>query len=489
VATGIGGFAMDGEAEWNDSGAAVSGAGDLDDDGLIDVIVGAPRAEPNGTYSGRTYVVFGKADTDRVSLADVAQGTGGFTMDGEAEYAHSGLSVSGAGDVNGDGIPDLIVGALGADPNGIYSGRTYVVFGKANADAVSLADVAQGTGGFALDGEIAYSHSGCSVAGIGDINGDGLDDVIVGSSFDTLSGSSIGRAYVVFGKADTQAVALADIAQGGGGFALDGEDGRDYAGQSVAGAGDVNGDGVLDMVVGAPRSDASGPWAGRSYVVFGKADNEIVLLADVAQGIGGFAMDGEAENDHSGQAVSAAGDVNGDGLADVIVGAPSADANGNGSGRIYVVFGRSDTTLVPLADVVQGIGGFALDGEEYANRAGHSVSGAGDINGDGLADVVVGAPTASPSDIEDAGRIYVVFGKTDTEAILLSDVAQGIGGFVLNGEAVGDQAGSSVRGATDVNNDGVPDLVVGAPHVDGNGLYNSGRTYVVFGGDFSCEGG
>jgi hypothetical protein len=186
--------------------------------------------------------------------------------------------------------------------------------------------------------------------------------------------------------------------------------------------------------------------------------------------------------------VSGAGDVNGDGLADVIVGAPGAAPNGSDSGRTYVVFGKADHEVVSLADVTLGIGGFALDGEAEYDYSGASTSGAGDVNGDGLADVVVGAWGADPSG-DASGRTYVVFGKTGTDLVRLADVAVGQGGFVLNGETEDDQAGWSVAGGGDVNGDGVPDIVVGAWRAAPHDLEFSGRTYVVFGGDFSCGGG
>jgi hypothetical protein len=462
VAEGRGGFALDAEAEDNSSGWAVSAAGDVNGDGLDDIIVGARKIEPNGVdRAGRAYLVFAKTDTERMSLADVVLGIGGFALDGAGEIDYAGQSVSGAGDVNGDGLADVIVGSHGAP-----GGRTYVVFGKSDTEAIPLADVAQGIGGFAVDGEVPDS-SGYSLSGAGDVNGDGLADVVVGGR--------LARAYVVLGKADTEAVLLADVVQGIGGFALDGE-----AHSAVSEAGDVNGDGLDDVVIGAPSAEPNGVSSGRTYVVFGKASTALVSLADVAQGMGGFVLDGEAYNDESGSSVSGAGDVNGDGLPDVVVGAPGAP-QGADSGHTYVVFGKSDTQAIPLADVVQGVGGFVLVGEASQDRSGSPVSGAGDINGDGLADVIVGAPGKG-------GRAYVVFGKAKTGMVILVDVAWGIGGFVLDGEAEFVGSGLSVSGAGDVNGDGFPDVVVGARRADPNGS-GPGRIYVVLGGDLSCGDG
>ena len=155
-------------------------------------------------------------------------------------------------------------------------------------------------------------------------------------------------------------------------------------------------------------------------------------LADVAAGSGGLVMNGIDPSDLSGISVSGAGDVNGDGLADVIVGASSADPSGNDSaGESYVVFGKADGTPVNLVDVAAGSGGFVINGIDPGDRSGHSVSGAGDVNGDGLADVIVGANRADPGGNSNAGESYVVFGKADGTVVNLADVAAGSGGQSL----------------------------------------------------------
>ncbi|MBC8120710.1 MAG: FG-GAP repeat protein, partial [Gemmatimonadaceae bacterium] len=227
------------------------------------------------------------------------------------------------------------------------------------------------------------------------------------------------RAYVVFGKANTTAVDLRSL--GSGGFAIDGAAGGDGAGRSVSDAGDVNGDGIPDLLVGALFADAQGrSLAGRAYVVFGKANTTAVDLRSL--GSGGFAIDGAAGGDRTGESVSGAGDVNGDGIPDLLVGADGATPQGrNGAGRAYVVFGKADTTTVDLANL--GNGGFAIDGAAGGDNAGFSVSGAGDVNGDGLPDLLVGAVSANLRGRNAAGRAYVVFGKrTDTNPIDLRNV-------------------------------------------------------------------
>jgi VCBS repeat-containing protein len=293
-----------------------------------------------GTTQLVTVTITGVNDVmSAIELSDVEAGTGGFVINGVSEYDESGFSVSSAGDVNGDGFDDLIVGARRDDPNGTSSGASFVVFGKTDGTAVALSDVEAGNGGFVINGVSAGDEAGFSISSAGDVNGDGFDDLIVGALGDDPNGTSSGASFVVFGKTDGTAVELSAVEAGNGGFVINGVSEGDFSGRSVNSAGDVNGDGFDDLIVGAPYDDPNGSSSGASFVVFGKTDGTAVELSDIEAGTGGFVINGVSEGDQSGFSVSSAGDVNGDGFDDLIVGACFDDPNGKNSGASFVVFG------------------------------------------------------------------------------------------------------------------------------------------------------
>jgi Ca2+-binding RTX toxin-like protein len=479
---GTNGFRISGVVTSGLSGYSVASAGDINGDGFDDLIIGARSA--NGG-AGAAYVVFGSgagfAANINVSALD---GTNGFRLSA-APGDFFGHSVAWAGDLNGDTIGDLIIGAPFADSTANGSGDSYVVFGTTSGFAADLnVSSLDGSNGFRISGELANDFSGWSVAAAGDINGDGLGDIIIGAREADPNGAGSGASYVVFGTFSGFAASLnLSTLDGSNGFQISGSAASDQSGRSVASAGDFNGDGIDDLVIGARYATTNGASAGASYVVFGSRD---IFAANLdlssLSGTNGFQIRGEATRDYSGASVASAGDINGDGLDDLIIGAFGVDATGGNAGASYVVFGSN----APFAGIFElsgldGTNGFQINGVASSDVSGLSVAAAGDVNGDGIDDLIIGAPR-SDSNGGNSGASYVVFGRsTGFTANLNLSTLDGTTGFRILGAAGGDYSGLSVASAGDVNGDGIDDLIIGAPYADPNGFSYAGASYVIFG--------
>ncbi|MEM1090665.1 MAG: Ig-like domain-containing protein [Pseudomonadota bacterium] len=481
---GANGFVVNGIDAGDYSGRRVAGAGDINGDGVADVVVSASGASPGTQSEGETYVIFGSRTgfSASISLANL-DGSNGFVLNGVDANDASGRDVSGAGDVNGDGVDDLIIGAVYADPGADEAGEAYIVFGGTTAfpadfDLSSL----DGSNGFVLTGTDMGDLAGIAVDGAGDVNGDGIADVIIGAAGRGPGSNFQGVSYVVFGSrsAFPASIELASL-NGSDGFALNGINAGDIAGISVSSAGDVNGDNIDDVLIGAPNADPGTNNEGETYVVFGSSEGFAagINLADL-DGSNGFTISGPDLGDNSGTSVSHAGDVNSDGIGDILIGAPLANPGGNNEGESYVVFGRETafSARVSLASL-NGSNGFVLNGVDAGAYTGFSVSSAGDVNGDGISDVIFGAPFADAQNSDD-GETYLVFGRETGfgTSLNLSELS-GPNGLVINGIDAMDFSGS-VGAAGDVNGDGIDDVIIGAYSAGPSGN-SAGESYVLFG--------
>ena len=404
---GTNGFRIDG-APGDLAGASVRSAGDVNQDGFDDLVIGAPGVGPAGERTGAAYVVFGHAGPFPATVAlSSLDGANGFAMIGETAGNEARFSVGAAADVNGDGFDDVVIGAADIDGG---AGAAYVVFGHAASFPASLnLGSLTGADGYKLLSQGQF-HSGVIVSGVGDVNADGFGDLIIASQFESSGPST---SYVVFGHggvfAATQSLSALD---GTDGFAIFNIS-NPPAGRNVGPAGDLNGDGFADVVLLSAPINATGPdGPDDAYVIFGHAAAFAAeVSAEGLNGTDGFAIRiAPLSTVPVTASVDAFGDVNGDGFADVGISLTNAVDAPRDDGVAFVIFGHGGNFPASLdANTLEPGAGFRILNAAANEPRGFPItalSAAGDVNDDGFADVLVGSPDADGS-----GAAYVVFGK------------------------------------------------------------------------------
>ncbi len=384
-------------------GYSVNCAGDVNGDGYSDVVVGAYQYSNGQVNEGAVFVYHGSA----TGLSATPDWIG----EGNQTAARYGFSVASAGDVNGDGYSDLIVGAPLFDNGQTNEGRAFVYHGSATGLALTAART--------MESNQASSQTGWAVSSAGDVNNDGYSDVAIGIPFYASTLANDGRVIVHLGSAGGVAAAAA--------WTYDSPTAQAQLGKALACAGDVNGDGYSDLVVGAPEHTNGQAQEGKAYTFFGNATAALTLEWQNELNQAGA---------RNGAAVASAGDVNGDGFSDVLVGVPQWDNGQNNEGRARLFLGSAAMPLAVSVYSYPGPGDF-----------GWSAKGAGDVNGDGYGDVIAGMSVGGTV------RLY-------------SGSPTGLLATPLWTRTLPGGYGNCVTGAGDVNGDGFSDIIIGrnSPH-------------------------
>jgi len=450
-----------GEIGSDASGSCLARAGDVNGDGYDDFLIGARDNPKAGKGAGKIYLVLGEPGNWH-RWTDLWFSTPSFL--GEAVEDFAGTGLAGVGDVNGDGYDDFLIGAPGNDEGGLDAGKVYLFLGRpdgwgferplTDADATFL-------------GESPGDQLGMSLAPAGDVNHDSYGDFLLGVPRHSTSHYSDGKVYLFLGNPIAWGHGT-PVTAGAGSYV--GEETYDFAGISLAPAGDVNGDTYDDFLVGAKGSDSGAVDAGQTYLIFGKQRGwvrEYPLGSSVASYVG------EAQGDHSGAALAGAGDVNGDGYDDFLIGSPDSDYTDLDAGQAYLMLGKA-SGWAPRVSLSGADAKFY--GEALGDQAGCAVGGAGDVNGDGFDDLLIGAIHASQGPW-DSGSVYLYPGALDGWQ---GDIPLSASRYSFSGESSMDLLGFQVGGVGDVNGDGFDDFVAGAPG-NADGGTEAGHSYLLLG--------
>jgi len=484
------GFKIYGSKDNENLGNSVKSIGDVNGDEKPDIIIGAPFPIVD---LPRGVVIYGGQSSypEIIDLASPPAGYGFQILAQEFETT-TGSKVDNSGDINGDGIADMVLGGQFGKPSSdrTNAGVAFIVFGKEGgfSDNIQTSSL-DGENGFKVLGANAQEFLGISISNGGDINGDGFDDVVIGSNAASANGKGgAGIAYVLYGRpAGFPSIIDTRTFDNSLGFRVLGANEGDNLGITVNIGGDINGDQIDDLVIAAPYYDANGfADNGAVFVIYGNTATQSsdIDLANL-QSSQGFKIIGGGNEDNLGaSSISSIGDINGDGIDDIIIGALGVSSNTlQYSGAYYVIYGRStgfpETIDVNALPPEQGFK--IITSDEYEYSFGYAVSSNGDVNGDGINDIII-------SGTGGRGNVYILYGSTNGfNSVVDVNSLTILQGFKIIGAAEGDNTGVSVSSG-DINGDVFDDIVIGAGSASPLGRPGVGITYVISGRPICGEG-
>ncbi len=444
-----------GEAAGDEAGVSAARVGDVDGDGVDDVVIGARYNDLGGADAGAAYLFYGPVTySGEVSLANAD-----LKFVGANAGDRAGRTVIGGADLDGDGNDDITIGAPNEDTNGDSSGAAYVFFGS-TVSAISDPTTSVSGADFTVYGRDDFDYLGARTS-YSELTGDSTVDLLLSVTGDSVSATTSGGIYIYAGPLTAGEVAISD---GTWAARITGESASDQIGLQVGTNGDANGDGSGDVVIGVSREDSASTNAGATYIVAGPLSGTINLSTADAK------ITGNASGDSLGSGVAFAGDQNLDGYDDFYTTAPFDDTTDDNAGAVYLVHG---------AALLDDIDGFAVSdvaaatifGKERSGQLGSSVAANGDHDGDGMNDLLTGANNDGP---EAEGATYLFFGPV-AGSLLWSDAD-----YSLAGEAPYDHTGSFVGYGGDLRGLGGDTLIITGREADFESAADAGKVYLIF---------
>lgn len=384
---------------------------------------------------------------------------GGFNGDLDADDRF-GSSIANIGDLENDGVIDIVAGAPNDDDGGDKRGAAWILFLNSNGSVDIHQKISSNSGAFGggLDDDDRF---GSSVAGLGDLNGDGFEDIAVGAPYDDDGGDDRGAVWILFLNADGTVQARQKISDQQGNFNNQLKD-DDLFGSSVAAIGDLDGDGISDLAAGAPQANNDGTRKGAIWILFMNSDGTVRQSQRISDSDGDF-NDNLSSGDRFGSAITGIGDLNGDGVHDLVVGANGHNSGGVERGAIWVLFMQSDGKVNDQRKIAPGDGGFEEDLDDN-DAFGSALTGIGDLDGNGVNDLAVGAPGDDDGG-SDRGAAWVLFMRNTGKVESATKISNSNGDLDTN-LTDGDRLGSALAGLGNLDGNNANDFAVGMPRDD-----------------------
>ncbi len=410
--------------------------------------------------------------TEVRSTQKVSADEGGFSGDLDSNDRF-GSAVANIGDLENDGVIDLAAGAPFDDDGGDNRGAVWILFMNSNGSVDISQKISSNTGAFGggLDDDDRF---GASVAGIGDLNGDGFADITVGAPYDDDGGDDRGAVWVLFLNADGTVQTRQKISDQQGNFNDELKD-NDLFGSAIASIGDLDGDGISDLAVGAPQANDDGTRKGAIWILFMNIDGTVRSSQKISDSDGDFKGNLSSE-DQFGASIAGIGDLNGDGIRDLVAGATGHNSGGVDRGAIWVLFMRANGKVSDERKIAPDEGGSESDLDDN-DGFGSALAGIGDLDSNGVNDLAVGAPGDDDGGT-DRGAVWVLFMKSNGKVESEIRISGSDGNLDAN-LTDGDQLGSSLAGLGNLDGNNATDFATGVPGDDDDNN-DAGAVLILF---------